>query len=118
MVLGNIKRCVRKQDIKAILDDLKPIYSSRTKEAATNALVSFLKSWVENYPRLQGMLSDVTNLFIFLQFPESIQRSLYSTNIIENFNKHLKRYTSQKELFPTEDFLDQFVYALVSVYNS
>ncbi|WP_127448045.1 transposase [Veillonella sp. 3310] len=30
----------------------------------------------------------------YLQFPESIQRSLYSTNIIENFNKHLKCYTN------------------------
>ena len=64
------------------------------------------------------MLSDVTNLFTFLQFPESIQVSLYSTNIIENFNKHLKRYTSHKEQFPTEDSLDRFVYARVIEYNS
>ena len=40
----NVKRCVRKQDIKDILDDLKPIYSSTTEEAATNALVSFLET--------------------------------------------------------------------------
>lgn len=58
------------------------------------------------------------NLFTFLQFPESIQVSLYSANIIENFNKHLKRYTSHKEQFPTEDSLDRFVYARVIEYNS
>lgn len=69
------------------------------------------------YPRLREMLSDVINLFTFLQFPEGIQRSLYSINIIENFNKHLKRYTNQKEQFPTEDSLDRFVYARVSEYN-
>ena len=40
----NVKGCVRKQDIKDILDDLKPIYSSTTEEAATNALVSFLET--------------------------------------------------------------------------
>ena len=114
----NVKGCVRKQDIKAILDDLKPIYSSTTEEAATNALVSFLETWEGKYPRLQGMLSEVTNLFTFLQFPESIQRSLYSTNIIESFNKHLKRYTNQKEQFPREDSLDRFAYARVSEYNS
>ena len=114
----NVKGCVRKQDIKAILDDLKPIYSSTTEEAATNALASFLETWARKYPRLQGMLSDVTNLFTFLQFPESIQRSLYSTNVIENFNKHLKRYTNRKEQFPTEDSLDRFVYARASEYNS
>ena len=85
----NVKGCVRKQDIGPILEDLKPIYSSTTEEATTKALVVFLETWVEKYPRLQGMLSDVTNLFTFLQLPESIQHSLYSTNIIENFNKHL-----------------------------
>ena len=39
--------------------------------------------------KVNKFVSDVTNLFTFLQFPESIQRSLYSTNIIENFSKHL-----------------------------
>ena len=69
----NVKGCVRKQAIGAILDDLKPIYSSTTeKEAATNTLVSFSEIWAGKYPRLQGLLSNVTNLFTFLQFPESI----------------------------------------------
>ena len=106
-ISSNVKGCVRKQTIKAILDDLKPIYSSTIEEAATKALASFLETWPRKFPRLQGMLSNVTNLFTFLQCPESIQRSLYSTNIIENFNKHLKRYTNQKEHFPTEDSLER-----------
>ncbi len=80
--------------------------------------MSFLETWAGKYPRLQGILSDVTNLFTFLQFPESIQRSLYSTNSIENFNKHLKRYRNRKEQFPTEDSLERFVYVRVSEYNS
>ena len=67
----NVKGCVRKQDIKTILDDLKPIYSSTTEEAATNALVSFLETWVGKYPRLQGRLSDVTNLFTFCSFQKA-----------------------------------------------
>ena len=100
------------------MDDLKPIYSSTIEEAATKALASFLETCPRKFPRLQGMLSNVTNLFTFLQCPESIQRSLYSTNIIENFNKHLKRYTNQKEHFPTEDSLERFVYARASEYNS
>ena len=40
----NVKRCIRKQNIKAILDDLKPVYSSTPEEATTNALVSFLET--------------------------------------------------------------------------
>ncbi|WP_315972143.1 transposase [Lactiplantibacillus plantarum] len=31
------------------------------------------------------------------------------TNLIENFNKHLKRTTHHKEQFPTEDSLGRFL---------
>ena len=103
-------------------DNVTPILNSSNtsgfNSGETNALVSFLETWARKYPRLQGILSDITNLFTFLQFPESIQRSLYSTNSVENINKHLNRYTNRKEQFPTEDSLELFVYVRVSEYNS
>ncbi|WP_375378204.1 transposase, partial [Pediococcus pentosaceus] len=50
-------------------------------------------------------------------FPPAIRQSLYSTNLIENFNKHLKRTTHHKEQFPTEDSLDRFLVSQFNVYN-
>ncbi|KZU98287.1 ISEf1 transposase [Lactiplantibacillus plantarum] len=33
-----------------------------------------------------------------MDFPPAIRQSLYSTNLIENFNKHLKRTTHHKNI--------------------
>ncbi|WP_225367277.1 transposase, partial [Lactiplantibacillus pentosus] len=54
-------------------------------------------------------LLKMLNLLTFMDFPPAIRQSLYSTNLIENFNKHLKRTTHHKEQFPTEDSLDRFL---------
>ncbi len=52
-----------------------------------------------------------------MDFPPAIRGSLYSTNFIENFNKHLKRNINHKEQFPTEDSLDRFLVSQFNVYN-
>ena len=45
------------------------------------------------------------------------QASLYTTNIVENFNKHLKRYVKRKEQFPNEDALTRFILNQVDQYS-
>ena len=48
-------------------------------------------------------LGKLSNLFTFYEFPPSIRASIYSTNLIEAFNKKLKKKIRQKEQFPHED---------------
>ncbi|WP_268627152.1 transposase [Paenibacillus alvei] len=40
-----------------------------------------------------------------LRFPNPIWKSIYSTNLIESFNKQIKEYTKRKEQFPHEEAL-------------
>lgn len=42
-------------------------------------------------------------LFTVYSFPKSIWRSIYSTNLIESFNKQIKKYSKRKEQFPNEE---------------
>ncbi|GEN95393.1 hypothetical protein PET01_14430 [Pediococcus ethanolidurans] len=42
---------------------------------------------------------------------------MHSTNLIANFNKHLKRNPNHKEQFPTEDSLNRFLVSQFNVYN-
>jgi transposase, mutator family len=63
-------------------------------------------------------LSDITDLFTFLEFPEPIRPSIYSNNLIEGWNKHLKRRISHKEQFPSIESLDTFVCTFASEYNA
>lgn len=43
-------------------------------------------------------LSDNPYIFLFYSFPKSIWGSIYSTNIIESFNKHLEIYKMQRTI--------------------
>ena len=48
---------------------------------------------------------------------KSIRRSIYTTNIIENYNKHLKKGIKKKEQFPNEQSLNRYVCVSACEYN-
>src|SRR5699024_9281516 len=56
-------------------------------------------------------------ILTFYDFPASIRRSIYSTNVIESFNKEIKRYVKRKEQFPNEDSLERFLVSQFLDYN-
>lgn len=56
-------------------------------------------------------------LLTFYDFPASIRRSIYSTNLIEAFNKEIKRYVKRKEQFPNEEALERFLVTQFLDYN-
>ena len=62
-------------------------------------------------------LSDVTSFFSFYDLPESIRPSIYTTNLIENFNKKIKSQCKKKVQFPNEASLDRFICGIVLEYN-
>ena len=41
----------------------------------------------------------------------------YSTNLIESFNKQIKKYTKRKEQFPNEESLERFLVTQFEDYN-
>lgn len=77
-------------------------------------MYNFLEKWLSKYPKIMNTLSDITDLFTFLEFPESIRPSIYSNNLIEGWNKYLKRRISHKEQFSSIELLDNFVCAFAS----
>ena len=113
-----VRMLIRKQDIAPVLAQLKLVYTVNTTQVAEAALYNFLETWSSKYPKLTNTLSDITDLFTFLEFPESIRPSIYSNNLIEGWNKHLKRRISHKEQFPSIGPLDTFVYTFASEYNA
>ncbi|WP_423764137.1 IS256 family transposase [Lactiplantibacillus pentosus] len=108
---------VRVKDRKAVISDFKQVHRAANREAAELKLNEFANNWHQTYPKLIKDLLKMPNLLTFMDFPPAIRQSLYSTNLIENFNKHLKRTTHHKEQFPTEDSLDRFLVSQFNVYN-
>ncbi|WP_227550381.1 transposase [Sphingobacterium paramultivorum] len=47
---------------------------------------------------------------VFYDFPLKIRRIIYTTNIIENMNGKIRKYTKTKLLFPSDDTVLKSVY--------
>ena len=114
----NLGRYVRAKDRKEVLDALKKVYRADTVEQAREELTIFLETFKKRYPKLQDKLNqDDPSLFSFFSMPKEIRSSIYTTNLLEGFNKQLKRYTKRKEQFPNEDSLDRFICTICLEYN-
>lgn len=68
---------------------------------ANRSCIRLLKSeWKSTYPKVTKPLLNNPYLFTFYSFPKSICRSIYSTNLIESFNKQIKKYSKRKGTIP------------------
>ena len=103
-----VSRNIRRQDSKEVFTDLKKIYTSKTEEEAREEYEIFITKYETRYPRAVNVLKNCPSLFTFYSFPEGIWKSIYTSNLIEAFNKQLKRDMKKKEQFPNEDSLDRF----------
>lgn len=117
-IARNICHNVRITDRKETMNDFKQIHQTKEKEQAVQALRDFLTKWQKRYPKIIKKLEKQENLLTFFEFPSSIRSSIYSTNLIEGFNKHLKRNTKKKEQFPNEESLDRFLVTQFLDYNN
>lgn len=108
---------VRPRDRKAVLTDLKLVYTADNEEGAAAALEAFRTKYRKNYPKVVEKFADTRSLFSFYKYPKEIRASIYTTNLIENMNKQLKRNTKRKEQFPNEESLDRCAFCHYSDFN-
>ncbi|PWF40912.1 IS256 family transposase [Enterococcus faecium] len=113
----NIASKVRVSDRKEICDDFKALYQADSKEAALEARDAFAAKWRASYPKVAQSILENDHLLTFYDFPAAIRRSLYSTNLIESFNKQVKKYSRCKEQFQNEESMDRFLVSLFENYN-
>ena len=74
--------------------------------------------WKQAYPKVTKSLHRKLLIYSrFIAFPKSIWRSIYSTNLIESFNKQIKKYRKRKEQFPNEESLERFLVTQFEEYN-
>ena len=116
-VSRNIAAKVRVKDRKTILEDFKTVYNKETKAEAEIQFKKFKLDW-KKYPSVIHSLEDNAYLFTYYDFPKEIRASIYTTNIIEGFNKQIKKKTKRKEQFPTEESLEKFLVNIFEDYNA
>lgn len=99
------------------MDSVKPLHGARNVEEALLEYEKLNDAIGAKYPKVIKLLKDNETLHSFYSFPESIRRSIYTTNLVEGLKKQLKRQTKKKDQFPNEAALDRFIREIFINYN-
>ena len=114
----NFESHVRVQDRNEIDSDLKGIFLSRSREEALNQFTEFKDKWSSRYPRpLYNMEKNLSILLKYCDYPESIRRSIHSTNLIERMNKEIRRRIKIIDSLPSEESAMKIIYLRVAEIN-
>jgi transposase-like protein len=102
--IRNSCRYVVWKDKKAFTKDMKQIYDAPTKQAARAALEDLANTWGRKYPyAIKSWEDNWEELTVFFDFPLEIRKIIYTTNLIENLNGKIRKYTKNKLSFPTDE---------------
>ncbi len=94
--------------------DINHIYTAPNKEAAQAALEDFKTKWNSKYSyAVESWYRNWDELTVFLDFPLEIRKIIYTTNIIENLNGKIRKYTKNKLSFPTDKAVKKSVYLVL-----
>jgi transposase-like protein len=102
--IRNASKYVVWKDKKEFTNDMKTIYNAPTKQAAKAALDDFSKKWSPKYSyAVRSWENNWENLTAFFEFPVEIRKIIYTTNLIENLNGKVRKYTKNKLSYPTDE---------------
>ena len=102
------------KDKKEFTRDMKNIYNAPTKDAAKAALDDFAIQWETKYSyAIKSWKDNWEDLTVFFEFPLEIRKIIYTTNLIENLNGKIRKYTKNKLSFPTDQAVMKSVYLAV-----
>ena len=109
--IRNASRYVVWKDKKAFTRDMKQIYNAPTKEAAKAALDDFAAAWEDKYSyAIKSWKDNWEDLTVFFEFPLEIRKIIYTTNLVENLNGKIRKYTKNKLSFPSDQAVMKSVY--------
>jgi len=99
------------KDRKAVVSDLKPIYTAITEEEALFALELFGEKWNAKYPLIaKSWQANWQRINPMFALPKEIRKAVYTTNVIESLNYSLRKITKTRAAFPTEEAAIKLLY--------
>lgn len=109
--IRNSCRYVVCKDRKEFTADMKNIYNAVNKEMAALELDKFAEKWGSKYAyAIRSWRNNWEDLTSYFEFPLEIRKIIYTTNIIENMNGKIRKYTKNKLSFPNDDAIKKTVY--------
>lgn len=109
--IRNTTKFVSYKDLKVLMADLKRVYTAHSEEAALFELDLFDEKWGSKYPKIAvSWRNNWANLATYFKYPQEVRTLIYTTNLIEGFNRQMRKVTKSKAVFPTDDSLLKILY--------
>lgn len=109
--IRNSIRYVSYKDVKKITAALKPIYTAPSEAAAVEELEQFEQAWGQKYPLIvRSWRNNWAEIATFFKYPPEIRKIIYTTNMIENYHRQLRKVTKGKSIFPSDEALQKMLY--------
>jgi transposase-like protein len=101
-------------DRKELAADLKTIYTATDRVEAEENLLKVEEKWGGKYPHIfKSWTENWEKLTVFFGYPAEIRRLIYTTNVIENLNRVLRKYTKGKTIFPSDEAVQKSIFLAV-----
>ncbi len=112
--IRNSLRYVGSKHQKEFLKDLKLVYQANIEEIAIKSLEDLQTKWGEKYPVvINSWTSNWPTLSSYFKYSHPIRKIIYTTNIVENVHRQMRKVTKNRALFPTDDALFKILYLAV-----
>ena len=109
--IRNSIKYIASKDKKAFMKDLKKVYKATTEELALAQLDNLKEKWGSNYGMvIDSWYNNWNNLDTFFKFSPQIRKLIYTTNVLEGFNRQVRKFTKVRTIFPIDESLNKCVY--------
>jgi len=99
------------KDKREFSHDMKDIYGAPTRQAVQAALQALEAKWGSKYGyAIKSWKDNWEELTVFFDFPLEIRQIIYTTNLVENLNGKIRKYTKNKLSFPNDEAVLKSVY--------
>lgn len=115
----NLMKIIPKKGFEEVGQYLNKVLAADTVTEAISLGKEMMEHLGDKYPKLEKfMMENLDDAITFLAFPESHRRKIHSTNVLERFNKEVKRRTKVVGAFPSEGSVLRLLISLVVDTNA
>jgi putative transposase len=112
--IRNSFKYVSYKNRRDLMKDLRAVYGAINLDQAQKAMNTFQLKWENKYPNVvKSWLNNWDELTAFFDFPKELRTIIYTTNVIENLNRNIRKFTKNKVMFPDDDAVIKAVYLAI-----
>ena len=109
--IRNSTKYVVWKDLKQFMEDLRKVYQAISESQSLQALDEVEKTWGKKYAvAIKSWRTNWTALSSYFKYSEHVRKMMYTTNIIEGFNRQIRKVTKTKGNFTSEAALMKLLY--------